>query len=409
MSELHPPLLVYDRIDRNKKIVRRLLLAFTLLMLPVVSAGAVLVLPFVAFFGGIAAYAVYGQGLEAKIESLDRALRANAMPELRELPSEVLLIIGGLLAVATAVMAAAVMAGTGFLIARYGARMVLRWAGARPVGPEREPELFRVVENLCIGAGLPMPRILVVDTDQANAFATGNAPESASLVVTRGLLTLLSRRELEGVVSHELSHIGNHDIRLNTMLSALVGTISGPLMLVTAPVRWAFRSNQALGLVVLLVALPLAGSMAAGLAAGVVALFHGDVAGELPVFLRWWAVHAMLAPVYATLVAPVAALMIRQAVSRERELLADADAALLTRDPEGLALALARIGTSSRKRLAVAEASVHLYVVDPHGDASLLHRIFPSHPPLQQRIQLLTQMAGAGTGAVLAQGRIATA
>jgi len=113
--------------------------------------------------------------------------------------------------------------------------------------------------------------------------------------------------------------------------------------------------------------------------------------------------------VYATLVAPVAALMIRQAVSRERELLADADAALLTRDPEGLALALARIGTSSRKPLAVAEASVHLYVVDPHGDASLLHRIFPSHPPLQQRIQLLTQMAGAGAGAVLAQGRIATA
>ena len=149
--------------------------------------------------------------------------------------------------------------------------------------------------------------------------------------------------------------------------------------------------------------------MAAGLVAGVVALFHGDVAGELPVFLRWWAVHAMLAPVYATLVAPVAALMIRQAVSRERELLADADAALLTRDPEGLALALARIGTSSRKPLAVAEASVHLYVVDPHGDASLLHRIFPSHPPLQQRIQLLTQMAGAGAGAVLAQGRIATA
>lgn len=409
MSEFHPPLLVYDRIDRNKKIVRRLLLAFTLLMLPVVSAGAVFLLPFVAFFGGIAAYAVYGQGLEAKIESLDRALSANAMPELRELPSEVLLIIGGLLAVATAVMAAAVMAGTGFLIARYGARMVLRWAGARPVGPEREPELFRVVENLCIGAGLPMPRILVVDTDQANAFATGNAPESASLVVTRGLLTLLSKRELEGVVSHELSHIGNHDIRLNTALSALVGMISGPLTLVTAPVRWAFRSNQALGLLVLFVALPLAGSMAAGLVAGVVALFHGDVAGELPVFLRWWAVHAMLAPVYATLVAPVAALMIRQAVSRERELLADADAALLTRDPEGLALALARIGTSSRKPLAVAEASVHLYVVDPHGDASLLHRIFPSHPPLQQRIQLLTQMAGAGAGAVLAQGRIATA
>jgi heat shock protein HtpX len=409
MSEFHPPLLVYDRIDRNKKIVRRLLLAFTLLMLPVVSAGAVFLLPFVAFFGGIAAYAVYGQGLEAKIESLDRALRANAMPDLRGLPSGVLLIIGGLLAVATAVMAAAVMVGTGFLIARYGARMVLRWAGARPVGPEREPELFRVVENLCIGAGLPMPRIMVVDTDQANAFATGNAPESASLVVTRGLLTLLSKRELEGVVSHELSHIGNHDIRLNTALSALVGTISGPLMLITAPVRWAFRSSQALGLLVLLVAVPLAGSMAAALVASVGALFHGDVAGELPVFLRWWAVHAMLAPVYATVVAPVAALMIRQAVSRERELLADADAALLTRDPEGLALALARIGTSSRKPLAVAEASVHLYVVDPHGDASLLHRIFPSHPPLQQRIQLLTQMAGAGAGAALAQGRIATA
>jgi hypothetical protein len=211
-----------------------------------------------------------------------------------------------------------------------------------------------------------MPRILVVETDQANAFATGNAPESASLVVTRGLLTLLSKRELEGVVSHELSHIGNHDIRLNTALSALVGTISGPLKLVTAPVRWAFRSNQALGLLVLFVALPLAGSMAAGLAAGVVALFHGDVAGELgvsPVVLstrcsrpcarRWSPRRGARDP---------AVVCASASPGRRR-------CALLTRIRKAWPGAR-QIGTSSRKRLAVAEASVHLYVVDPHGDAS---------------------------------------
>jgi hypothetical protein len=116
---------------------------------------------------------------------------------------------------------------------------------------------------------------------------------------------------------------------------------------------------------------------------------------EFPPLLRWWGLHAMLAPAYAMFVAPVLALVVRQAVSREREFLADADAALLTRDPEGLALALIKVTTASGQRLRVGEGSVHLYFADPFTKGSLIHRLFPSHPPTERRIELLARM-GSG-------------
>jgi heat shock protein HtpX len=211
-------------------------------------------------------------------------------------------------------------------------------------------------------------------------------------VVTRGLLQLLDRRELEGVIAHELSHIGNHDIRLTTALSAIVGTLTFPFRISTMPIHAAFRANQALGFAAASVGVTVLMWYVLGVREELNALTDEHLAGTIPTFIQWWGIHALLAPLYALVVAPILALLIRQGVSRQREFLADADAALLTRDPAGLASALIKIGHARGERLSVGEGSVHLYIVDPEGEGSLLHWLFPSHPPLEQRIQLLARM-----------------
>jgi heat shock protein HtpX len=273
----------------------------------------------------------------------------------------------------------------GFLIDDFGSRMILRTAHALPVTIAEEPELVRVVENLSIAAGLPKPAVHVVESAAPNALATGNDPSDASIVVTRGLLTLLDRRELAAVVAHELSHIGNHDVRLSTTLAVLVTIACLPLKVL---------------------------AILTGLFVGY-AFFVREMFSEalvmFPSVLFWWNVHAIAAPVYAAFLSPVFALLIRTAVSGQREFLADADAMLLTRDPEALALALVKIGSARGEHLQVSEGVVHLYFVDPVSlgprlgawwrrlDGSLLHCIFPSHPPLAERIELLARM-GSGIG-----------
>jgi heat shock protein HtpX len=393
------PVLVYDRIGANRRTTRILQTLLALALLPVASGGAAFILPVVAVMAGLIAFAIYGAALEGKIEALQRSmdatLRADGMPGLFDLPRELLMIVAGLLVLALVVAVLVMVAICGFLISHYGSRTLLRLARASPVDPAREPALVRLVENLCIGAGLPQPRVHLVESPAPNAFAAGPTADDASLVVTRGLLTLLDRRELSGVVAHELSHIGNHDIRSSTTLAALVGTLCLPLRLLTAPFRVAFRLHRTLGILALLVGLPVFLSAGVSISAAVSELVQGDLSRELPPFLRWWSAHAMLAPAFAIFVAPIVALVIRQAVSQQRELLADADAALLTRDPEGLALALIKIGAARGERLPVGEGSVHLYFVDPLGENSWLHRLFPSHPPLRRRIELLSRM-GSG-------------
>jgi len=384
------PLLVYNRIDRNRRTTRVLVAAFSMALLPCVSAGAVLVVPFVALAGGVIAFMMYGRALAASLESLEVPARTGSLHTVADLPQPLLVIIGVLLAVALLLSVVALIAATAYLISRYGARLVLRLARARPVGRDAEPALWRTVENLCIGAGLPMPSLHLIESPAPNALATGRDPQSAALVVTRGLITLLDARELQGVIAHELSHIGNHDIRLTTTLTALVGTLSLPFRVVTTPIRKAFQSHWTLGLLAASVYTPLLASLVFTLWGG---SSDGDPLAELPLFIGWWALHATFAPVYALFVAPLIGLVIRQAVSRQREFLADADAALLTRDPIGLALALAKIGAARGDRLLDVEACVHLYCVDPQGErGSLLHWLFPSHPPLQQRIDLLARM-----------------
>jgi heat shock protein HtpX len=386
------PLLVYNRIDRNKRLTRVMLLAFAVAMLPSVTAASVFAVPFVAFFGGAIAYAIYGPALKAHIQALEPG-DMSGMPGLLDLPRPLLGIMSAILGLALAVAVIAFVVATAVLIARYGARFLLRLARARAVSREDEPELWRVVEALCIGAGLRVPKIHVIESQAANAFATGSNPEQASLVVTRGLLQLLDRRELEGVIAHELSHIGNHDIRLTTALSAVVGTLSFPFRVSTMPIRAAFRANGAIGAVALSMGFAVLVWCVLMTWDGLQALTDEKLAGNIPTFIQLWGIHALVAPLYAVVVAPIVALLIRQALSRQREFLADADAALLTRDPAGLAAALIKIGKFRGERLSVGEGSVHLYFVDPEGEDSRLHWLFPSHPPLEQRIQLLARMA----------------
>ena len=386
------PLLVYNRIDRNKRLTRVMLLAFAVAMLPSVTAASVFVLPFVAFFGSAIAFVIYGPSIKAQIEALEPA-HTNGMPGLLDLPRPLLGIMSAMLGLAVVVTVTLLLVATAVLIARYGSRYLLRLARARAVSREDEPELWRVVEALCIGAGLRVPKLHVIESPAANAFATGRTPEQASLVVTRGLLQLLDRRELEGVIAHELSHIGNHDIRLTTALSAIVGTLSFPFRVFTLPIRAAFKANLAIGTAALSVGFGVLIWGMLGTWDGLQALTEEKVAGNIPTFIQVWGVHAVVAPLYAVVVAPVLGLVIRQGLSRQREFLADADAALLTRDPAGLATALIKIGKHRGERLSVGEGSVHLYFVDPDDEDSLLHRVFPSHPPLEQRIQLLARMA----------------
>jgi heat shock protein HtpX len=225
--------------------------------------------------------------------------------------------------------------------------MMLRMTGARPLGPGQEPELVLLVDNLCIGAGLSPPRMYLVESTAPKVFATGRDSRDASLVVTRGLLALLDRRELEGVIARELSHIGNHDIRLTTTLAALGGVAAPPIELrliasfVVAGGLMSFRG-------------PLGYPDALDLG--------GLVLLPLAVAVSFFCV--MVA-------SPLAAMLIRRAVSHQRELLADADAMLLTRDPETLALALVKISAAAG-----------------NGPRAM----FPSYPPLKERIDLLARM-----------------
>ena len=298
----------------------------------------------------------------------------------------------------------------GYRLSHLPLRIAIRpSSGTRATCDPGQP-LVQVVENLCIGAGLPFPRIHIIESAAPNAFAMGRNPRDASLVVTRGLLELLDRRELEGVTAHELSHIGNHDIAFNMTLAALVGAVSLPLKVLSAPLRFAFRAGWTPGIAMVFALVAVFGERLVldplwtikGL------MYLREYLADIP-YLWWWSVYITIAPLYAVFVTPVVALLIRQAVSRQREFLADADAVLLTRDPEGLALALVKIGAVGGERLRVAESMVHLYFVDPLSKGSWLHVVFPSHPSLEKRVGLLARMGNGIAPAAIQAARDAGA
>lgn len=236
----------------------------------------------------------------------------------------------------------------------YSDRIVLRMARAVPVDKNNAKELYNVVENLAITAGLPTPKIYIINEQAPNAFATGRNPERAVVAVTAGLLERLNRSELEGVVAHELSHIGNRDMLISTVAVVLVGFVA----LIS---DWFLRSLYWRGL----------GSR------------RGREGGNI-IFL--------LLGVFAALLAPLAATLMRLAISRKREFLADASGSLLTRYPEGLASALEKISKDSTQLQVARNATAHLWFDDPFKGkpkTSWLHKIFMTHPPVEERIRAL--------------------
>jgi heat shock protein HtpX len=236
------------------------------------------------------------------------------------------------------------------------------------------------VENLCIGAGLPRPRLYVIETAAANAFATGWDPAHASIVVTRGLLLRLERRELEAVLAHELSHIGNYDTRLATQTAILSWGLRLPLALFVEPVRLLSRLH------------PFAGVVAT------IALLSGTRSTAFDVIHRArgpFTLDLELSDLGVLLGYFVAGLLIQRAIARQREYLADADAFLLTRAPGPLARALEKLAAPGGPPMRVNGAFSHLYVTDPRvGDAPWWDRIFSTHPPLEARLARVAEMGG---------------
>jgi heat shock protein HtpX len=245
---------------------------------------------------------------------------------------------------------------------RYGDRVVLASARAREVSPEDEPRLHNVVEGLAIASGIPKPRVYVVPERSPNAFATGRNPEHSSVAVTQGLLELMNRVELEGVIAHELSHVVDRDILVGTIVATLVGAVILISEFFMRAFWWGgFRGRRGND--------------------------QGGGAAELILF----AVGFLL-----LILAPIFGQIIQLAVSRQREYLADAQGALLTRYPPGLAAALKKIAASEHAMRSANNATAHLWLDQPSrfpGERTgLMEKLFNTHPPIQDRIRRLEEM-----------------
>jgi heat shock protein HtpX len=245
---------------------------------------------------------------------------------------------------------------------RYGDRLVLASTRAQEVTPEQEPRLHNVVEGLCIAAGIPKPRVYVVPERAPNAFATGRNPEHSSIAVTRGLLDMMNRVELEGVVAHELSHVRDRDILVGTVVATLVGTV---VLISEFFLRWFWWGGMG----------GRRGDDRSG--GGLEAIFF--VIGLVLLIL-----------------APIVGQIIKFAVSRRREYLADAEGAMLTRYPPGLAAALRKVAASDHAMRSANNATAHLWLDQPSrvpGEKmSSLEKLFSTHPPIQDRIRILEEM-----------------
>lgn len=243
----------------------------------------------------------------------------------------------------------------------FSDKIVLAMHHAQPVEMKSNPELYRIMENLTIAAGLPMPRFFLIEDPSPNAFATGRDPKHAIVVVTRGLIERLDRSEIEGVLSHELSHIGNRDMLVSTVAVVLVGFISILADMFMRSIMFGGMERR-------------------------------DERGNFSsIFFLVGIVFSILAPIFATL--------LQLAISRRREFLADTSGALLTRYPEGLASALEKISTYSRPLATANNATAHLFLQNPFGTdnggnrkTSWLIKIFSTHPPIKERIAALKSM-----------------
>jgi heat shock protein HtpX len=240
----------------------------------------------------------------------------------------------------------------------FSSNITLALSQAKEVDRQANPDLYRLVENLCIAAGLPVPKIYIIEDTAMNAFATGRDPEHAVVVYTTGILQKLNKVELEGVTAHELSHIGNYDIRVMTLVVVLVGIVT---LLADVLLRMSFHSRRS-----------------------------NDRDSGGAIFMVAGIVLALLTPVFATL--------LQLAVSRKREFLADASGALLTRYPDGLASALEKLTADTEPLEAANKATAHLYIVNPlkahegHAGVGWFAGLFNTHPPIAERVARLRSM-----------------
>jgi len=236
----------------------------------------------------------------------------------------------------------------------FSDKIVLSLSKAKQVKKEDYPELWRVTENLAISNGLPMPRLFVLEDSQPNAFATGRNPEYGVVAVTTGLLEKLERSELEAVIAHELAHIGNSDILISSIVVVLVGVV---ILVADFFFRMAFFGG----------------------------LGGRDSKGSLPV---------LLGALVFIIIAPILAQVLKFAVSRKREYLADSTAALTTRHPEALAKALEKIAGDPHQLKTANDATAHLYIANPFRgkeQKSWIRKLFMTHPPVEERIKRLRE------------------
>ncbi len=236
----------------------------------------------------------------------------------------------------------------------FSDKIVLAMSGAKEIDHDTNRELYHIVENLCITAGLPVPKIYIIDDTAPNAFATGRNPEHAVIAVTTGILQKLNKTELEGVLAHELSHIGNRDILFSTIVVVLVGFI-------TLLADWFWRAS---------------------FFGGRKRNNEGSGGG-----------YIFIIAIILTILAPIVATLIQMAISRKREFLADASAALLTRYPEGLAIALEKISGDTEPLEVANKATAHMYIVNPlknnANGRSWFSNMFSTHPPIEERVAAL--------------------
>lgn len=247
--------------------------------------------------------------------------------------------------------------GMNFFSYWYSDKIVLRMYKAKEVTPQESPELYHMVQEIATGAGLPMPRLYVIPEESPNAFATGRNPDHAVVAVTEGLLTLMERSEIMGVLSHEMAHIKNRDI----LIGSIAATMAGAIMIIASMARWtAFLGGGS----------------------------DDDEGGEL----------GFIGLILMSVLAPLAAVLIQMAISRSREYQADATGAGFTGNPGALVNALEKLGTTTKRLPMQAKPNTaHMFIVNPLSGGGLAS-LFSTHPPLEERISRLRGGRAPGTG-----------
>ena len=241
-----------------------------------------------------------------------------------------------------------------------GDKIILGISKARQIEKRDSPQLYNVVEELCVAGGLPLPKVYIIDDTAPNAFATGRNPKNASVAITTGLLQKLNRDQLQGVMAHELSHIKNYDILFCTLITVLVGIVALLSDFMFRSFRFGGRSRDN----------------------------RGRGQGEVVI---------LVVGIFFALLAPIFAQILKFAVSRQREYLADASSVELTRYPEGLAQALEKISNDKEVLEVASRATQHLYIVNPIKpfESRAQNNIFSTHPPIEERIRRLRNMSSA--------------